>query len=256
MQEPGIKNTTLRYSCIGCGICCKGRLVPLTLAETEQWLARGHHVAIILEAFNELTWPTTSSHYVHNAARSVAVNEADNSIRVIAVFVGNALEQCPNLRPDNLCGIYEERPLVCRIYPMEINPFIEVDPKNKICPPESWGSGEILCTDGVANPELQALVNLSREADIIDASIKVAICAQLGIKVASWKENGFAIYFPERLEMMDAIRESNNIVIDHWAKGWKVRVDDQLLRQLLLEGNVPLSDCEPADYIFHKLSSA
>lgn len=248
-----MQNAVLRYNCVGCGICCKGRLVPLTLAETEKWLARGHHVAVLIEAFNELTWPKTSPHYAHGAARSVAVNEADNGIRVIAVFVGNALEQCPNLRSDNLCGIYEERPLVCRIYPMEINPFIYVDPKNKICPPESWGSGEILCSDGVANPELQDLVNRSRQADIVDASTKVAICAQLGFKVASWKGNGFAIYFPERMQLIDAIRDSRNTVVDHWMTGWKVRVDDQPLRQRLRVENVPLADDDAAGYVFHKL---
>ncbi|MBX8516389.1 YkgJ family cysteine cluster protein [Pseudomonas cichorii] len=248
-----MQNTVIRYNCVGCGICCKGRLIPLTLNEAEQWLARGHDVAVVLEAFNELTWPADSKHYAHSAGRSVAVNSAESSIRVIAVFVGNALEQCPNLRADNLCGIYEERPLVCRIYPMEINPFIEMSSDNKICPPESWGSGDILCTDGVANPELQALVNRSRQADVEDAATKIAVCAQLGIKVASWKENAFAVYFPERLKLIDAIRHSKEAAVDDWTEGWKVRADDSELRKRLMEHRVTLASSEAADYIFHRI---
>ncbi|MEN1832349.1 YkgJ family cysteine cluster protein [Pseudomonas lijiangensis] len=248
-----MQSNVIRYNCVGCGICCKGRLVPLTLIEAEQWLARGHDVAVILEAFNELTWPADSRQYAHSAGRSVAVNDDEGGIRVIAVFAGNALEQCPNLRTDNLCGIYEERPLVCRIYPMEINPFIEVNKDNKICPPESWESGDILCTDGVANPELQALVNSSRQADIVDAATKIAVCAQLGIKVASWKENAFAVYFPERLQLIDAIRNSKETFVDDWAKGWKVRADDPQLRERLLAHNVALAHTSDADYIFHRL---
>ncbi|QVE17165.1 MULTISPECIES: YkgJ family cysteine cluster protein [Pseudomonas] len=248
-----MQSNVIRYNCVGCGICCKGRLVPLTLNEAEQWLARGHDVAVILEAFNELTWPADSRQYAHSAGRSVAVNDAQSSIRVIAVFAGNALEQCPNLRADNLCGIYEERPLVCRIYPMEINPFIEVSKDNKICPPESWESGDILCTDGVANPELQALVNRSRQADIVDAATKIAVCAQLGIKVASWKEDAFAVYFPERLQLMDAIRSSKEAAVEDWSENWKVRADDPQLRERLLAHHVPLAAPDDCDYIFHKL---
>ncbi|RMQ43287.1 putative Fe-S oxidoreductase [Pseudomonas cichorii] len=248
-----MQSSVIRYNCVGCGVCCKGRLVPLTLVEAEQWLARGHDVAVVLEAFNELTWPLDSRQYAHSAGRSVAVNSAEGSMRVIAVLVGNALEQCPNLRADNLCGIYEERPLVCRIYPMEINPFIEVSQDNKICPPESWGSGEILCTDGVANPELQALVNQSPQADVRDAAAKIALCAQLGIKVASWKENAFAVYFPQRLQLIEAIRDSKTEVIEGWADGWKVRVDDLQLSEQLAVHNIHLADRETADYIFHKL---
>ncbi|WP_122318620.1 YkgJ family cysteine cluster protein [Pseudomonas cichorii] len=248
-----MQNTVIRYNCVGCGICCKGRLIPLTLAEAEQWLARGHDVAIVLEAFNELSWPPGSGQYAHSAGRSVAVNSDESSIRVIAVFVANALDQCPNLRADNLCGIYEERPLVCRIYPMEINPFIEMSQDNKLCPPESWGSGDILCSDGVANPELQALVQRSRQADVADAADKIAICAHLGIKVASWKENAFAIYFPERLKLIEAINSSKEVTVDDWSEDWKVRADDPQLRERLIAHSVPLADSDAADYIFHRL---
>lgn len=243
----------IHYNCVGCGVCCKGRLVPLTLIESEQWLARGDDVAIVLEAFSDLTWPLESEQYSHAAGRSVVVNGPLSKLRVIAVFVGNALDQCPNLRQDNLCGIYEERPLVCRIYPMEINPFIEMSSDNKICPPESWDSGDILCTDGAANPALQALINQSRQADVVEASTKIAICAQLGIKVASWKDNAFAVYFPVRLQLIDAIRRGKESAADDWADGWKVRADDQQLRERLISHNIPLADGGATDYIFHKL---
>ncbi|WP_367889644.1 YkgJ family cysteine cluster protein [Burkholderia sp. L27(2015)] len=39
------------------------------------------------------------------------------------------------------CGIYEQRPLVCRIYPAEISPFVELTPMHKACPPDAWTPG-------------------------------------------------------------------------------------------------------------------
>ena len=40
--------------------------------------------------------------------------------RVVVILTGAYEGPCPNLQPDMRCGIYEQRPLVCRIYPAEI----------------------------------------------------------------------------------------------------------------------------------------
>lgn len=242
----------VRYTCVACGICCKQRLIPLTLTEAEQWLARGDDVAIILEAFSDSTSLGHSAEYIHNTGRAARVSTGKAPIHVIAIFAANALSKCPNLQDDNLCGIYLERPLVCRIYPMEINPFIELRQENKICPPESWGSGDILCSDGVANPPLQKLISQSKEADVEDAKAKVAICESLGMNVASWKGDGLAVYFPERqalMQAMQAIGSNDGVGQQHW----QVRTDNAELREYLLANDVPLAPQQAQEYVYQPL---
>lgn len=248
-----MQTNTIRFACVGCGICCKGRLIPLTVQEAKQWLGRGHDVAVILEAFNEFTWPASSPEYAHSAGRSLEVRSGDSKIRMIAIFAGKAIEQCPNLRQDNLCGIYEERPLVCRIYPMEINPFIELRKEEKVCPPEVWDLGEILCSDGRADDSLEALITQSRQADKTEAGIKVSICAQLGLNVASWKGDALAIYFPKQEEMLSALLNINNKPISQSTYEWKVRTDDIALRERLQAASIALDFHESPNYIFHRL---
>ncbi|MBN3968264.1 Fe-S oxidoreductase [Pseudomonas sp. 43NM1] len=248
-----MQSNDVRFSCVGCGICCKGRLIPLTLAEAQQWLTRGHDVAVIVEAFDESNWPCSSEEFAHARGRSVSVRCGGSRINVIAVFAGKALKQCPNLRTDNLCGIYEERPLVCRIYPMEINPFIPLRQDNKVCPPQAWESNDILCTDGRANPALEALINQSRQADKSDASSKVAICAQLGLNVTSWKDNALAVYFPHRTKLLEAIDSAKGDSEDYPDFEWQVRVDDPSLGERLAMANLAMAVNDSTDYIFHTL---
>lgn len=248
-----MQSNAVRFSCVGCGICCKGRLIPLTLAEAQQWLTRGDEVAVIVEAFDESNWPRSSEEFAHAKGRSVSVRCGDARINVIAVFAGKALEQCPNLRADNLCGIYDERPLVCRIYPMEINPFIPLRQDNKVCPPEAWESNDILCTDGRANPALEALIHQSRLADNSDATSKVAICAHLGLNVTSWKDNALAVYFPPRTNLLEAIDSAIGNSEDHPDYEWLVRVDDPSLNERLAMANLAMAAKDSTDYIFHTL---
>jgi Fe-S-cluster containining protein len=247
-----MNKNAVQYTCVTCGICCKNRLVPLTLVEAEQWLARGDHVAVILEAFSHAAGAERSPAYLHNERRGVSVKAGTTDIHVIAIFTANALNRCPNLQEDNLCGIYEERPLVCRIYPMEINPFIELRAENKACPPESWESGEILCSDGVANPPLKLLINQSRQADIEDAAAKVAICASLGMTVASWKGDGLAVYFPEPDALLAAIK-AKGVKPDAVEDDWTVRTDNSDVRQYLLEADIPLAPASSDRYVYQAL---
>jgi len=242
-----------QFSCVGSGVCCKGRLIPLTLAEAQQWLRRGHDVSVILEAFDKVNWTRSSQEFAHASGRSASVRCGDTQIQVIAVFVGKALDQCPNLRADNLCDIYEERPLVCRIYPMEINPFIPLVKEKKACPPEAWDSEQILCTDGHADPALEKLINQSRQADKSDASLKVAICASLGLNVTSWKDNALAVYFPQQTKLLDAINSVKGDAQTYPDCEWQVRVEDPSLRASLTAGAVALAPNESTEYIFHRL---
>ncbi|MBT2370791.1 YkgJ family cysteine cluster protein [Pseudomonas fluorescens] len=247
-----MNKSAVRYTCVTCGICCKERLIPLTIKEAEQWLVRGDDVAIILEAFSLSVLPDKSPEFIHNSSRAATVNTGSQRVNVIAIFTANALNQCPHLQEDNLCGIYEERPLVCRIYPMEINPFIELREGNKVCPPESWESGEILCSDGIANPPLQRLISQSRQADIKDAFAKVAICEALGMTVASWKSEGLAVYFPESDALLAAIRASNTKGFT-LSEQWSIRTDNQERRHQLAESGVLLAPDNANNYIYQTL---
>ena len=85
-----MQNNAIRFACNGCGVCCKGRLIPLTLNETRQWLGRGHEVAVILEAFNESNWVSQPQQYAHSARRAVEVGSGEARIRVVAVLAANA----------------------------------------------------------------------------------------------------------------------------------------------------------------------
>jgi hypothetical protein len=135
---------------------------------------------------------------------------------------------------------------------MEINPFIELREENKICPPESWGNGDILCTDGVANPPLRLLINQSRQSDIQDAEAKVAICSSLRMNVASWKGDGLVVYLPDRVALLAAIRESDKNSVDFECR-WQVRTSNADLRQQLLDAEIPLAHDDSSDYLYQSL---
>ena len=248
-----MENNTIRFACNGCGICCKGRLIPLTLDEARQWLKRGHEVAVVLEAFDESTWPTQPRQFAHSAQRAVEVTSGDARIRVVAVLAGNALTQCSNLGDDGRCGIYEERPLVCRIYPMEINPLIALNTKDKICPPEVWEEGEVIFTDRVVDPILADQIERSRQADRDDAQAKLALCEAMGITVAAWKGNALAVYQPDRARWLEAIARHDQAPVTPAGLDWTVRVETPALAEQLQRAGVALDDRRSTDYIFQNL---
>lgn len=166
------------------------------MGETTQWLRRRHSVAVLLEAFDESAWPLGATEYSYNKLRSASVQCGEGSLQVTAILAGNVIPQCPNLGADDLCTIYSERPLVCRIYPMEISPFISLSPSAKDCPPESWQHGNLLGSDR----EMTNQILQSRQADQDDAQLKVKLCEALGMTVAAWKGNGFTVYMPRLSE--------------------------------------------------------
>jgi hypothetical protein len=116
---------------------------------------------------------------------------------VAITFAAYNVGPCRNLDEDKLCRIYERRPLVCRIYPAEINPHIPLNPAAKDCPPESWEQGPVLIAGGeLVDQELVELIQRSRQADRDDIGIKDAICAMLGIRTTALKGDGFTAYLP------------------------------------------------------------
>lgn len=234
-------STPVSFRCVGCGDCCKGRFVPLTLSETAAWLARGDDVVVLLEAFEPDETDSPSAEYRHNVARSDRGRSGTAEVQVIAIFAASVLQGCPNLGVDNACTIYSERPLVCRIYPMEINPFISLVPTTKECPDDAWNSsvGEwLIASDGQAVAGLQQLIDASRIADREDAQAKIAICQQLGITTAAWKGNGLAVHFPEHRKLLQAIAEQPSKLATE--QPWRIHAHGEDLLQYLQESGVAL----------------
>ncbi|MDO7926274.1 YkgJ family cysteine cluster protein [Pseudomonas sp. KFB-139] len=246
-------NNEVRFACNTCGVCCKGRLVPLTLGEARRWLERGHEVAVLLEAFDEFHWPGESDRFNHNAGRSVPVESGSHQINVTPIFAGNALTQCPNLDDQNRCGIYEERPLVCRIYPLEISPFIALDPAKKICPPEVWETGEVIFSDRVTDPVVLDQINESRRSDRNDVGAKVAICESMGMTVAAWKEDALAVYLPLGDELKTAIERFDLGQSKPGEVHWRVHIENENLRETLIKRGAHVDSGDSPDYIFYKL---
>ncbi|MDZ3992247.1 YkgJ family cysteine cluster protein [Pseudomonas sp. Teo4] len=242
------------FNCVGCGVCCKGRFVPLSLAEAETWLARGDDVVILLEAFATRHEAQNNASYRHDAARSDQVRSGSADLQVIAIFAASVLHGCPNLQADDRCGIYAERPLVCRIYPMEVNPFIALNPSTKECPAPAWTApdGELLiASDGQPPLELRRLIEASRQADRDDARAKVDICRHLGLSTAAWKGNGLTAYFPTPEKLLQAIARQRTEPAP--PVQWTVRAHGGVLIEQLTQSGVQLTG-EAPEHVFIPLA--
>jgi Fe-S-cluster containining protein len=198
----------LNFSCTQCGKCCRKTKVPLTVSETVDWLSAGDPVQLICEAS---AWLDPSliedPKRAHFRRRSFAANSGSMEVRVIAILVANVPEGCPNLLPDMRCGIYERRPLVCRIYPAEINPFVELKVENKACPPEAWGRElPLLQRDGrVVSDVIRQDIQRSRDTDVLEVSVKRRLCAALQVADAAVTREGFLVYSPSMPALRDAL---------------------------------------------------
>ncbi|WP_392891147.1 YkgJ family cysteine cluster protein [Pseudomonas migulae] len=248
-------NTT--FSCVGCGKCCNDHHVPLTLAEARMWAADGGQVIVLVEGFlgNGLGLPVQQRE--HAERRSVAVQSGASEAYVAITFAAYNVGPCRNLDEDNLCRIYERRPLVCRIYPMEINPHIPLNPAIKECPPESWEKGPDLIIGGeLVDQELAGLIQRSRQADRDDIRTKDAICALLGIRTTALKGDGFTAYLPDMSAFAAVIDQVAQQPLAVSGSDWQFHVSgDDIAGQVLASGAQVTT--EPAlNYAFISLRAA
>ncbi|MBV4477394.1 YkgJ family cysteine cluster protein [Pseudomonas sp. B2M1-30] len=248
-------NTT--FSCVGCGKCCTDHHVPLTLAEARMWAADGGQVIVLVEAFldNGLGLPTQQRE--HAERRSAPVRSGQSQAHVAITFAAYNVGPCRNLDEDRLCRIYERRPLVCRIYPMEINPHIPLDPVAKECPPESWQQGPDLILGGeLVDQELADLIQRSRQADRDDIRVKEVICAMLGIHTTALKGDGFTAYLPDMNALASAIDQVTAQPLSEAPGEWLFHVSgEDIAGQVLAAGAQVVT--EPAlTYAFISLRAA
>lgn len=198
----------IRFACNGCGRCCTDHHVPLTLQETVDWGRDGGQIIVLVEAFRADGPEMPPERREHALRRALAVPCGQATVHVAITFAAFNPGRCRNLDDDNRCRIYERRPLVCRIYPMEINPHIPLRPDAKDCPPETWQEGPVLLAGGqLVDADLAGLIERSRQADRDEIALKAMICQRLGIHTAAVRGEGFAAYLPDMSLMLQAILE-------------------------------------------------
>jgi Fe-S-cluster containining protein len=209
-----------------CGKCCHDLKLPLSVSEALLWLERGGEVQFVCEA---VPWPDEPAVgnllAQHKRRRSFAATSGALPTRIVVVIAAAFEGACPHLLPNLSCGVYEDRPTVCRIYPAEVNPFIALDPQQKACPPEAWAQNKplLMRAHRIVDVETAALIDKSRSADASDTGTKARACAHLGIDTAALANEGLAIYSPPREQSIAALKlareaeDTNNFVPD-----WKV----------------------------------
>ncbi|WP_290447720.1 YkgJ family cysteine cluster protein [Pseudomonas sp. 21LCFQ02] len=243
----------LRYNCTACGKCCRGKYVPLTVDEARAWAARGDNVVLMTETISDSLWSGRPGEYQHQTLRAFAASFGDQDAEVITLLVADIVAGCPNLGADNLCTIYEQRPLVCRIYPLEINPTILPSPVGKDCPPEAWGTGEIIWREGkYTDPQAVELIERSRQQDRQDAERKKRLCEALGIHKAGWKNDGILAWHitPEQLlEALSSLDEPNLPSEQPWA----VVSNSANLKAHLLAAGLNVTEHINSDAVFHSM---
>ena len=200
----------IRFRCTQCGKCCHDLRLSLSIAEAIDWLADGNTVQVICEA---VPWaeepPSDDQAALYWRNRSFEAMSGTLPARVNVILAASFDGACPNLQASMRCSIYERRPLVCRIYPVEINPFTSMQPANKACPPEAWGPGEPpLIRDGrVVDATVRADQLQSRETDAADAHAKGRLCALLNLSAAALTKEGYVIYSPDRAALQSALSQ-------------------------------------------------
>ncbi|MDI2591867.1 YkgJ family cysteine cluster protein [Pseudomonas sp. 681] len=248
-------NTT--FSCVGCGKCCNDHHVPLTLAEARMWAVDGGQVIVLVEGFLSSGLGVPAQQREHAERRSVAIRSGAAQAYVAITFAAYNVGACRNLDEDNLCRIYERRPLVCRIYPMEINPHIPLNPAAKECPPESWAQGpDLIVGSEWVDRELSDLILRSRQADRDDVQTKDAICARLGIRTTALKGDGFTAYLPDMAAFAAVIDQVAEQPPSAAASEWLFHVSGEDIAGQVVAAGAQVAVEVPVNYAFISLRTA
>lgn len=196
------------FRCVQCGNCCRDLRLPLSVGEAVRWLNDGHPVQVLCEA---IPWPeeppSSNAYAAFKRERSFFAMSGGLPVRVLVTLAAPLGARCPNLLENNSCGIYERRPSACRIYPAESNPFFELVPERKLCPPEAWqaGAAPLMRNAIYADQELRLLIQKRLEQAITDVSSQEMLCAELGIHVAAMAGEGYAAHTPDKAQLLGAL---------------------------------------------------
>jgi Fe-S-cluster containining protein len=241
------------FACTTCGQCCHDLRLPLTITEAIDWLKRGGQLELLCEA---IPWPVepepNNAQAAYKRARSSAVMSGTLPVRVSIILAAAFAGACPNLRADMLCGIYDERPLVCRIYPAEINPFVPMVPQNKACPPEAWQTTPLQRQAVLVDASTYQLVQQSRLATQSETPLRIQICRELGLDHAALANEGFVIHTPDRDALLTALEQccASPLPDDESAQWTFVSNRSMTMEALASVGAVGYPDQRTADKAF------
>lgn len=179
-----------------------GWRVPLSFGEAVSWVKRGHAVEMLVEGhFFSAADKQNNPEIAYRMERSFCASAGREPFYVRPMLVGAFHGRCPNLMEDKLCAIYDDRPLACRAYPAEINPFIEFNTANKKCPPESWQNGKahdvgepFIASNGDYQLEVRGMIEAARAMAIADVPRLNHLCGQLLIQTSAIAGEGFAAH--------------------------------------------------------------
>ena len=201
----------IHFSCTQCGNCCRNLKLPLGVADAIRWATAGHPIQVICQAA-PTPQPADLPDAAHQHFRRRAFRATSGSVPVdvAVILAADNAGQCPNLREDQQCGIYADRPAVCRVYPAEINPFIELSPASKACPAQAWEPGNPLYQRGgkLLDAVLREDIEQARAANNAEAAVKGLVCEFLGITAAARMGEGFVIYSPESGPLLAALAQA------------------------------------------------
>jgi len=246
----------IHFGCTQCGKCCRNTKVPLTVSEAMKWLSRGDEVQLLCEAS---LWPEAldgEPRAAHFKRRSFPVMSGSVPVRVVVMLVANVVGACPNLLSDLRCGIYPDRPLVCRIYPAEINPLVALMPQNKACPPEAWAEDQpVLLQGGVLRDEtIRHDIELSRAADTLEADLKYRLCLGLNLTHTALVHEAVLVYSPAANTLLSALAAASaSAACQESAAQWRFVSDERrTLEFLTASGAAALhfGDAEAASFQF------
>ena len=220
--ENDLMATEIHFGCTRCGQCCRDAKIPLTVDEAFQWLQ--HEVQLLCEASPWTAALDVETRALHFKRRSFAAVSGSMPTRVVVMLAANAVGACPNLLSDNSCGINENRPLVCRIYPAEINPSVPLNPASKACPPEAWTKGAPLQQrdELMVDERIRKHIDASRAADAFDAALKSQFCRALNVVDTALVHVAVLVYSPTAEALLAALAcAAATVPVNDVAKQWR-----------------------------------
>jgi Fe-S-cluster containining protein len=207
------KDMDIRFDCTRCGRCCHDLKLPLSVDEAIAWAGRGHQVQLLCEGLPQPFDQAIEDPFRrYRAERAFEARCGGLVIRINVTLAASFEGPCPHLRSDNLCGVYERRPRVCRIYPVEVVPGREINPQAKACPPEAWGDDQPWLTRGGAlvSTDTRVLIDEYRAATRQDVAAKAIACDLLGAHKAAWVNEGYAVYTPSPAAAVAALESARS----------------------------------------------
>ena len=251
------------FQCTQCGLCCVGLNIPLSVNEALLWIARGNRVKILVEA---IPWLTDQVLLSDSLKRKETITFTGISgtlaIRLQVTLVAYFSQACPHLNEHNRCGIYDERPMTCRVYPFELNPNRLLNPNNKLCPKEAWSLTDTSAQSihqkniqfSIIDSQTQSNINTIHQRNVNEVSIKQQLCVALGIRSCSLSNDGYLFHQVNQTQLLAHLQSlttgscSGDSLKDPHDQSWLIHSNSNATLQNLVDIG---SHCEAT----HALSS-